>query len=1152
LLIPLSESGLAQEKQHDDHKHNFLLRGEENHMKLLDAVDKVLDDENVSGFRLSSFKVLNWGTFDEAIYGIHPRGRNSHMIGENGAGKTTLVDGMLTLIVPSSKRSYNQASGGEKSDRDERSYVRGAYQRKKVVENDEEITQYLRKDNTYTILLAIFSNSKLKQTITLASVFWLQGGKLRKFYAIATKELDIDPHFVIHGDIPGFRKRLRAQGINIYDEVSEYYLRLSSLLGVRSVKAFELFNLGVAMKDIGSLNHFIREKMLEKLDLEQELEEVFAHFENLTLAHDALQLAEKQYALLEPLIADADAYEELQVQFNETQQCANLVPLYIAVQKRALLEIALGEVQQSLAQKRPSAQTLQATLDSLYEQQLKTHAAIQNDAAGQQIQFLTQEIKRYEDQLRLKKVQANAYNRLAEDLGLPVYHDEETFLKTAQQALLMMTQLQEQSVNLQQERDDKKQEMHILVSSMQGINEELASLRERNTQIPTEEIKFRAKHADALGIAVDELPFIGELLRIRETERQWEPAIERFLHQFALRILVPEKHYFQVSRHVDQTYLGGRLVYYRVKENSEYRLNGTENEKKMLYSKLEIKPDTPFSQWLEAELKHSYSYVCCESLEEFQHATRAITLNGQVKHGGNRHEKDDRYKLGNRARYVLGWSNKEKIAALEQDLASKDTLFSTIQAQIQKIEQEYGEATRRKANIDRLLDIKDFETLDWKTDQRQIDKFLEQKHELEASADHLHELKKQLHQINVRIEQVIYEQKQIEKEINGLETKEESYLSQQKECDNFISSSQENRPDLLARIQADFSSSLVTLETLVSLREEMRVYYSDCLGKIRGDLQRLQVSMEHRMEALKQLSPTFVQGVDVSLEALGEYRQLYAQLCYDALPGHRQRFKDLLNEKVVDSVTIFQAVLEQRAEEIKKSIAKLNQLLRTMNYTSTTYIQICPSATKDGDIRNFKEILRTSLPGPGYRDDSSEAMEASFNRISKLVYRLQNEHLWRMKVTDVRNWFDFAAEVRDCKDGTPKNVYSDSAGISGGQKAKLTATILIAALAYQYGLDREEDTERSFRFVLLDEAFIRSDETNTRYILDLLDRFDLQFLVATPMEKIHIIEPYIKTCHLVVNNEDGNDSKVYNMTIEEYRELRKQYQSGEVSDDLAS
>jgi uncharacterized protein YPO0396 len=47
----------------------------------------------------------------------------------------------------------------------------------------------------------------------------------------------------------------------------------------------------------------------------------------------------------------------------------------------------------------------------------------------------------------------------------------------------------------------------------------------------------------------------------------------------------------------------------------------------------------------------------------------------------------------------------------------------------------------------------------------------------------------------------------------------------------------------------------------------------------------------------------------------------------------------------------------------------------------------------------------------------------------------------------------------------------------------------------------------------------------------------LQLLIATPLQKIHVIEPHVSAVGFV-HNEDGKRSLLRNMTIEEYREER--------------
>ena len=85
----------------------------------------------------------------------------------------------------------------------------------------------------------------------------------------------------------------------------------------------------------------------------------------------------------------------------------------------------------------------------------------------------------------------------------------------------------------------------------------------------------------------------------------------------------------------------------------------------------------------------------------------------------------------------------------------------------------------------------------------------------------------------------------------------------------------------------------------------------------------------------------------------------------------------------------------------------------------------------------------------------------------------------------MRNWFIFAACERWREDDSEHEHYSDSGGKSGGQKEKLAYTILAASLAYQFGLEWGAVRSRSFRFVVIDEAFGRGSDESAQYGLQL-------------------------------------------------------------------
>ena len=134
----------------------------------------------------------------------------------------------------------------------------------------------------------------------------------------------------------------------------------------------------------------------------------------------------------------------------------------------------------------------------------------------------------------------------------------------------------------------------------------------------------------------------------------------------------------------------------------------------------------------------------------------------------------------------------------------------------------------------------------------------------------------------------------------------------------------------------------------------------------------------------------------------------------------------------------------------------------------------------------------------------------------------------------------FSAAEKWRQTGEEKEFYSDSSGKSGGQKEKLAYTILASALAFQFGLEWGEKKSRTFRFVVIDEAFGRGSDESTKYGLELFKRLDLQLLIVTPLQKINIIEDYISSVHFV-HNEDGKKSIIKNLSIDEYRDGKQDF-----------
>ena len=181
-------------------------------------------------------------------------------------------------------------------------------------------------------------------------------------------------------------------------------------------------------------------------------------------------------------------------------------------------------------------------------------------------------------------------------------------------------------------------------------------------------------------------------------------------------------------------------------------------------------------------------------------------------------------------------------------------------------------------------------------------------------------------------------------------------------------------------------------------------------------------------------------------------------------------------------------------------------------------------------------------------EDSDHYSEQKFLQVSRIIERFRGreglteaDRRWTRFVTDVRNWYTFAASERYREDDTEYEHYADSGGKSGGQKEKLAYTILAASLAYQFKLEWGAAKSRTFRFAVIDEAFGRGSDESTRFALELFGRLGLQLLIVTPLQKIHVIEPYVSAVGFV-DNPQGSNSRLQTLTIDEYHARRAAHQ----------
>ncbi len=1107
------------------------------------GLDFVADDSRV-GFRLQKLEVLNWGTFDKRVWRYELDGRNGLLTGDIGSGKSTLVDAITTLLVPAHRVAYNKAAGADARERSLRSYVLGHYksERNEVTGSSKPVA--LRDASSYSVILGVFHNEGYDQAVTLAQVFWLKDpqGQPARLFVASERALTITEGFSGFGtDITALRKKLRDSGCELFDSFPPYGAWFRRRFGIEHEQALELFHQTVSMKSVGNLTDFVRSHMLEPFDVGSRIEALIRHFDDLDRAHQAVLKAKRQVDLLMPLVEDGARHQALVAEIQGWRDARAQLRPYFARLKGELLDRRLDLLAEEAARLDAQIERLDAQREAERVEVGHLERALR-DNGGDRLEELAAEIRRLEGEKAQRQQKADRFQQLLARIDETAPTDEAGFLAQQQSITQRAEDLCVRIAELDnQEREEdftfrKGREEHT------ALSEEIESLARRKSNIDATQIRIRDALCAALAIGEDELPFAGELIQVRDDERDWEGAAERLLHGFGLSLLVPDAHYKAVTDWVDRQHLGARLVYFHVRQRKTAQ--GASLHPQSLVRKLAIKSDSPYYEWLEQELRNRFDVACCDTGEQFRREARAITRAGQIKDPSGRHEKDDRSRIDDRSRYVLGWSNADKLRTLRDQRQILEARLATLGQRIGEIQQARKELQGRLDALSKLEEFTRFADIDWMSLARRIAELSEERVRLESASNALQELGRQL--------------KAAQERLADTERKRDEARDKRAEVATKHTVAQEQRHQA-ARI---WDEALLTEAQIVSLdgwrtdalgehqlavescdnrEREMRDWLQARIDAEDKRLTRLTGRIADAMRGFKEEFKAETVEMDVSLEALPEYERMLTALTRDDLPRFEARFKELLNVNTINEIANFNAQLARERETIKERVDFINQSLLAIDYNLSRYIKLVAQPSPDAEIRDFQQDLRACTEGTITGSADEQYSEAKFLQVKAIIDRFRGreglsdaDRRWTAKVTDVRNWFLFSASERWRADDAEHEHYSDSGGKSGGQKEKLAYTVLAASLAYQFGLEWGAVRSRSFRFVVIDEAFGRGSDESAQYGLRLFQQLNLQLLIVTPLQKIHIIEPFVASVGFV-HNEGGRDSRLRCLSIEEYR-----------------
>lgn len=1105
-----------------------------------------------SGYRLQYMEVFNWGTFTDRIFRIQPEGNNSLLTGANASGKSTFIDALLTLLVPAKKdRFYNQSSGvDKKGDRTEETYVLGNYAHIQREGDLGTMTKSLRDKNTYSIILAHFDNKDGKK-ITIFQVRWFSGDELKRTFGIAHVPLLIENDFSHFDQKGNWKKTLdkkynsnsTKKKIELMDGPIAYGDRISDLFGMKSSKSLTLFNQVVGVKVLEDLDEFIRTNMLEEWNAEAEFLQLKESFNTLMEAKINIEKVKDQIKYLEPINEHANKIIELNGKL-ETLNHSKETAVYWFAQK------GLHLAQEELTKANTSFQGFQQELEKLKEkeaslknQETNLTVQIKSDDIGKQLEQIKIDLTQLEKSKAVIEEKRQSYNALIQILGLIENPTAEEFNQNISRIAEIKNESNTNLEVLHEEIRQLKNQADQIKAEITQAQETIDFLTKHQNNITGTIATVRDEIVQLTNATQAEIPFVAELIKVKNPS--WETAIEQILNQFAHQIVVPEKYLTEVEKYIQSNQLEAfvQILAYKGFTSME-GLKPAVAENHMV-NQLEFKTESIYAKWIKETIEEQFDFVCSD---EIISNVNTVLKEGTIVFANGNIQKDGRTETKRKENFVLGWENTSKIQAIYQELKEFEAEFEANELLIHETQKKIQFIEKIKETISKventftsyaIIETKEIEE-EIAQKQHLIDVLNSGSNRTEGLQNELEKVQatlkllseKEIHNLNRETFKVETQIQQIQKEIKRNEEilKALDVVS----IDEF----EEKHQDLLAIDY--FSIKLKQTEFQKELETQIKSFeYSKRLAedKIKQKINEFKNPKEDIILKYKDWrSDASALPDSTHLELVSEYQEFYQRLSEDNLPRFETKFESYLQETIINKIGDFRMFFENWAENIQENIGLLNESLAEIDYNTkeyTTYIQLVANPHYVAEIQDFKALLNRAIANGNDALMLFEEKRDHFNdHIAPLIKKLNKEE-WRSKVMDVRYWFNYKAEEFRRDTNEKVKTHEHMGALSGGEKAQLTYTILGSAIAYQFGLMRK-DKANTFRFIAIDEAFKAQDEDKAKYLLRLCEQLNLQLLVVTPADNIHIVEDHISFVHYVERKEEKY-SWLYDMPITQYK-----------------
>jgi uncharacterized protein YPO0396 len=1110
-------------------------------------------------FSLTRIFLHNWHRFDHKLIEVED---SLYLAGANGTGKSSVLDAMqVVLIADLQKIRFNSSAqqGQERSERTLDTYVRG-----KIGED-----RWLRPGNTVAYIALEFTDRTRDAKLTIGACVEAGEGKGssgERMYFVLSEA--IDPSLFLRDGRELTRRELRQmlksrRGARSYDHVNEYVEQMLDRLGGLNPRFPDLFLRALAFQPIRRIGEFVEKWLLQEKRLDTEtLRQVKERLDQLSAASREVR---EKLAALRAIIERQTEVRRLRDRHAEYSVLTALLRVIEVERRIKALAGQINETERQIGEAQAESANIQSSLTGAREALFKARMRLeqsdvirrrdelqrQSREAEQQAREIEQrwtallgdlrrEAKVLEPLLESPSLEPAESNKLRELIAATArLIDDQPPPDQLSSLIDDATPLLESALNRAQEALFRVNEQSKeLVKRGRELEQELESLRSTGRAAYRREVeRLRDLLAPTLGARP---PLLCELLEV--PDERWQDAVEAMLGARRFTIIVPPRDFDAALKILDEARAREQLYEAALLDLERARSEARQARPRSLALQVETQ-DVSLRAYIDSVLG---DIVICEEVGELRSHRRAVTPS--VVYYGEwtvRAIRPDNYRpwfIGSRAQRSQIEARERELEEMRERLLALQPQSAMIEAQVAALSRVY-ELGKLRQRFDAPLDARGLRKLIAELDAELRSLDLRGVAALQEEVNRLQSLVAREEAAKERISERLTE---LRVRLHTLEQQKISATREYAEVGQQADETRARYPQAIIAAEELMDERLRTIDESSDLNELI----SNAGSRAKAFETQANNEQQRLTEEATRYNTLYQFAGDAFDPATDSFVNEEQRLDATELPKYEQQIAE---EQRRAEEQLREHVLHQLRENIlaaKQELDRINDALRDLEFNQKRYrFTHRPSdeLRSHYDLILGAELLSSEpLFESLFYQQHKEAFDDFYRQLTAPGGDKELE-----KLTDYRGYLSYDIEVLH-GDGQRSQLSKIMGHTSGGEtQTPFYLTIAASFLQlYRVGEGAPGGSQRAnrggrptIRLVAFDEAFSKMDQQHIGSTLDLFQKFNLQVITATPLERCEYLVP--KMCTSLVLTAAGDS-----VLVEPYRNYAARLQRMAESEEI--